>query len=473
MLLSATEIKKRIINVIIDFYLNKSQSNLSDPQLKEFMSMGLELDNLVDMLRLPPEQFAKTGVWKPLNVSSTEYLKLYRILDLAFRYKSDVNSIAIDIGENLSSTNKYLQMGMDYLLANLGRKDHKKIEVIPRTKAQNKPIQKEQIRRPEVAGRRSGGGIGFITVLIFFAVLAWAAFTVYNNIFDKHATKVSTLVHEYRTDRQLSSVKRSDNVKNIRISGSGSLIHVIEDFQGKFLQMNPDLSLELSATNSTEAIQSLLDRKSNIAVCSRIPTIDERKKSQQEGILLADHKIALDAVAVTVHPSNPLNSVSVDVLRKIFAADNPNWNDYTYYDRSIERFSPSLHNGTHYFFQERVMFTEKMSPQVVQVYDIGQMINLVASNPSAIAYASLSDVIDKPVKVLAVSTILDDRAISPLRDGGLIDVTLIKRGEYPLTRYVYAVTAGELTDATAKFIDFLRSNEVQSSLGRNGLVSIF
>lgn len=477
MVVSSVDIKKSLIHVIVDFKdkidLYKSEYKVSDRQSIELLSVAKEIYQLIDALSLG-SSLEEKGIKAP-NVSADEYAKLKRVLDLSFRNKSDINVVAIDIGEKLAYTNQLLQSGIEYLLLNLKDKRFANLVVDDfksETKTQTKKVKLEPRPVQEPVQKKKGGSL--FAKLLFFLLLVGGGYAVYNSLFNQHATKVTSLVKEYRADEELSATKRPETYKTIKVYGSSSLISSIKKWQGNFKSKYQDLGLEIETGDSSFAIARLLDGEVTIAASSRIPSIKERKKSQKIGKLLGDHKVALDAVAVFVHPSNPVKSLSVEDLKKIFSTNSETWWGYGGNQIKLNKYSPNPQSGTFYFFKDRVMFHEEFSEDVIKMFDINQLIEMVENDPSAIGFSSISNVRGRNVKLVPLTTFFNkESGVKPLTNDGLINSQAIKRGDYPLTRYLYLLTAGELDDASAKFIDYFRSEEGQRILNSVGLVSIY
>jgi phosphate transport system substrate-binding protein len=399
-----------------------------------------------------------------------------RALELSLKYKSDINSIAIDIGENLSSTNRYLQKGIDYIFDNIKNRDFK-MPTAPNPAPQPSPIRQSTASSKKSAqAQPKKQSVGFMAPLMFFIALGVAGMVVYNTFFDNSATKTVSLVKEYRSDRKLSSIDRPDQSTELKVYGTKSILNVFQDLQSAFKSGNPKIPYSIEGGDSGIAIRDLIDGRISLAASSRIPTVIERKKAIQAGKPLSDHKIALDSVVVFVNLSNPITVLSVEDLKKIYSHSDLNWKDLlkeNTSDQKITRFSLSKESGTYAFFMDRVMYSEPTSDGVIHIYTPDKMIDMVASNPSAIGVASLSALMGRrDVKVLKISSVFNEAGSKPLTDSGFMDATLIQRGEYPLTRYLYLISAGELTDSQAKFIDFMRSPQAQAKLVDYGLVGV-
>lgn len=474
MLLSSFEIKKNIIHEILDFSLKvesyKKSGNYSFVQISEFLSLAIEINNLINFLNknIDPQ------IVKP-KLSVEELTKIQRVLELVFKYRSDINSVAIDIGENLSSTNRYLQKGIDYIYENLSKKDYK-------VNLQQKTINKIDQAKPVINQVRSQAvrpspkrGLGCMANLMFLALLAIGGITLYNMFFNNSATRVSSLIREYRSDQQLSSVDRPSSGTGIKVFGTDSLLKIVKDNQDLFKAKYPGLELDIESGDSSLAINDLIDGKINVAASSKIPSVQDRKKAMKLGSGIADHKIAIDSVVVFVSRANPIDSVTIDDLRKLYASENITWQDLGLSSgQAIKRFALSKQSGTYAYFMDRVMFSERISNQVVHIYDPIKMIDMVAADSNAIGFASISAVLENnKVKVVKVSSVFDSSGTKPITPSGFLDADLVRRGEYPLTRYLYLITPGSLTDEEAKIVDFARSPEIQSKLGSYGLVGIY
>jgi phosphate transport system substrate-binding protein len=488
MVISGTEIKKNIISSILDFSVNidshKKSGQYSSIQITEMLSLAIDINNLINILDKDPSKIS-SQIKRP-ELSLADLRKLKRVLELVFRYNSDINSVAIDIGENLSSTNRFLQKGIDYILNNINKSDSLFIENQDQDlqKSSQKPQSQQRQAKPglnKTIKKPNQPAVGIFSGFLFLLVLVAISLFIYNTFFNQHATKVTSLVKEYRSDRKLSSVTRPDSSNTLSVYGTKSILNIAIDLKSEFKARYPKIDLKIEGDDSGIAIRELIDGKIDIAAVSRIPTIEERKRAAKLGRTLADHKIALDSVVFFTHPSNSEEVISIEELKKIYKASNISWkkailtSDIT---SNIDRFSLSRESGTFTYFKERVMYGEDTSDNIIHIYTPGQILDMVASNPNALGFCSLTVLKNKSfpsrtkVKILKIASIFDENGTKPISDDLSLDLGMVRKGEYPLTRYVYLITAGNLTDAQAKFIDFMRSEDAQAKLGEYGLVGV-
>ena len=312
-------------------------------------------------------------------------------------------------------------------------------------------------------------------------VLGAMSIFIYNSFFNRHATSVTSLVKEYRSDRKLSSVQRPAISSGLKVQGTRSLLMIFDANEQDFINQNPKIQYEVTGEDSGIAIDNLIDGEISLAAVSRIPNLDERREAAEKNKALADHRIALDSVVFFVNQANPIETLTTDELKEVYAKDLITWNALTVQSRSAEkiaRFSLSKQSGTFNFFKDRIMFGEKVTESVIHIYKPDQLLEMVSSNPNAIGFCSLSVFMNKEianrakVKILRIGSIFDDNGTKPVDSMGRLDAQTVRTGEYPLTRYLYLISAGELNNNQAKFIDFMRSPAIQDQLTNYGLVGI-
>ncbi len=482
MKISSQDLKKQIINVVLEFSLqletHKRSGEYSLTEISEMLAMALEIGNLINSL-----DKSDPNVQKP-ELNLEELRKMKRVLELVFKYKSDLNSVSIDIGENLASTNRYLQKGIDYIFQNLSRKDFRHTPKTPTNKAKSTTTNTTQVRsnKPTPAVSPKKKSLGLIAPLMFLGMLVLISMTIYNFFFNNSNGNLTSLVHEYRSDARLAQEAAPSTTQNLKVQGTFSLLASLKNNKDFFTSRFPKIKLNIESQDSSDAIRDLIAGNIDLAASSRIPTISERKQAIQAGRGLIEHKIALDSVVVFTHKSNPINKISIEDLKRIYQSDILTWKDLNPQNPStttISRFLLSKTSGTFAFFVDRVMLGDNVSSKIIHIYDPIQMIDLVSQNPNAIGISSLSAVLETDavnktpgIKVLKISSTLNEIGSKPVTDDGLIDAAVIQHGEYPLTRYLYLISAGELMANAANFIDYARSQEIQNKLEQYGLVGI-
>ncbi len=476
MAFSELEIKQHIILAVLDFSTHIDRyttEEVSDKEKREMMSLALSINNLINNLSQPLQDIGKYNNGKYLAPKHNNYLRVKRAAELVFYYRSDLNTISMDLGVSLAEANQLIEVATNYICDNIPLKDYKKVLTKKKKVAD---IPQQQALVPE-----KSKSIGCMAPLLFLIMLGAIGYLMYDRFFNNHATQLTSLMNEYRTDKDLSSLSVASKTKRISINGSSSLVRIFDDYKSGFKIDNPDLDLTLERSDSSLAISELIEGKIDLASCSRIPTIAERKRAVKvSGRELVDHKMALDVVVVIVNEANPVEVISVEDLQKMFSTENVSWKYFGGKDVPVKKYSKTFHHGTVSFFRERVLYGNKFAPDVTQIYDVKQVMDFVEDDPTAISYASLSDIKNRKVKILKIATIFEEKGVAPVAYTTVngekvmsIDKDKVRKGQYPLSRYLYLVSAGKITSNVAKFIDYMRSGSVQSQLHKYNIVSIY
>ena len=81
------------------------------------------------------------------------------------------------------------------------------------------------------------------------------------------------------------------------------------------MKLNPNARVTVTGGGTGVGISALLDETTDIAMASRGIKFSEKMKAKAAGEELAEITIAYDALAVVVHPSNPVKQLT---RRRIF-----------------------------------------------------------------------------------------------------------------------------------------------------------
>ena len=227
----------------------------------------------------------------------------------------------------------------------------------------------------------------------------------------------------------------------IEVGGSTTVQPLAE----KWAAVYEDADVTVSGGGSSAGVKGVTGGIFDIGAISRDLKSDETDKWPD----LIPHAIALDGVAIVVHPSNPIDSLSIEEIRDIFATGtNSTWTVVSREEGS----------GTRETFEKKVMGEEEISAKVEFLPSNGAIKQKVATTSSAIGYVSLGYV-DDDVKAVAVNGV--DCATETVRNG-----------TYPIARTLYFVTKGEPEGEVLDFINFCLSPEGQQIAEEEGYISI-
>lgn len=103
-----------------------------------------------------------------------------------------------------------------------------------------------------------------------------------------------------------------------RIKGSDTVLPIAQQTAERFMTLNPSARVTVTGGGTGVGISALLDQTTDIAMASRAIKFSEKMKVKAAGEDLAEVPIAYDALAVVVHPSNPVKQLTRQQLEDIF-----------------------------------------------------------------------------------------------------------------------------------------------------------
>ena len=207
-----------------------------------------------------------------------------------------------------------------------------------------------------------------------------------------------------------------------------------------------------------------------MANASRQIKEEERANAEANGIEPVEHIVAGDAIAIVVHPTNPVEGLTIAQLSDIFSGKIPNWSEVGGEDRPIVLLSRESNSGTHVFFLEQVVRrgddedSTLFSPDTLLMPSSEGISAEVRQNPNAIGYDGLGYVTEDQ-KVLAVASTEGGAYVMPT-------VETVKDGSYPIARGLYIYTAGEPQGAILEYLNWILGPEGQAIVLELGFVPL-
>jgi len=186
----------------------------------------------------------------------------------------------------------------------------------------------------------------------------------------------------------------------------------------------------------------------------------------------SEHVIALDALAVIVHPGNQLAKVSVTQLRDIFSGKVTRWSQLGGPDLPIAVIARDTNSGTFDTFCTLVMgigdtakCAEGMKAAAPKMFESSEdLADAVAANPAAVGFVGAAYQRSAKAVPVALSCGL---TVHP-------DTFAIKADEYPLSRrlYLYSHPTRPPSPETAAFLAYVQTSDGQSVVQKSGAVDL-
>lgn len=140
-----------------------------------------------------------------------------------------------------------------------------------------------------------------------------------------------------------------------RIKGSDTVLPVAQQTAERYMNQHPDARVTVTGGGTGVGISALMDNTTDIAMASRPIKFSEKMKIKEAGQDVDEIIVAYDALAVVVHPSNPVKQLTRQQLEDIFRGKITNWKQVGGDDRKIVVYSRETSSGTYEFFKESVL----------------------------------------------------------------------------------------------------------------------
>jgi phosphate transport system substrate-binding protein len=269
----------------------------------------------------------------------------------------------------------------------------------------------------------------------------------------------------------LVSCSKRDHVV-IQNKGSDTIVNLAQAWAEEYRKVEPKVVIAVSGGGSGTGIAALINGTVDIANSSRKMKQEEQDAAlKNNGKTINEFVVGLDALAVFVHPANPLTGLSLEEIGCIYGANGKceTWSDVRgtvvpgCKDNKIIRVSRQSNSGTYQYFREAVL-GEKTDFKIgsMDLNGSRESIDLVEKTPCAIGYSGMG-YLSKHVKALCINK--DDKCILPTLETAT-DKT------YPISRELYMYTAGEPSKEVKAYMEWTQGDLAKEIIIKSGYVPV-
>ncbi len=252
--------------------------------------------------------------------------------------------------------------------------------------------------------------------------------------------------------------------------GSDTIVNLALAWAERYTADHPAVRISVTGGGSGTGIAALINGTVDIANASRKIKDKEIERAEENGVTPVEHVIARDAIAVVIHPDNPVDHLTIPQISDIYSGAIVNWQNVGGEDRPIVLLSRESNSGTHVFFLEQVVRrgdksdTTLFSPDTLLLPSSEGISTEVRQNRNAIGYDGLGYV-TADQKVVAVAQEIGAGYVLPT-------VGTVNSGEYPIARDLYMYTAGEPEGLVATYLDWIVGDTAQVIVADLGFVPL-
>lgn len=264
----------------------------------------------------------------------------------------------------------------------------------------------------------------------------------------------------------------------VTLSGSSAVATFARGWAAAFQRVYPNAAVNVVAKSSGAAIGDMAANPATLGMTSRPLSAAERESyAKQHGQPPLEIRVAIDAVAIYVFRDNPLKSISLAQLERIYAATPKNgaaidrWGqiglDGEWAQREVHSVGFDAGRGAYEIMRELVLRGGDFAADIAAEPVSTSVVQAVGVDPGAIGYASVYFRTPR-TRVLPVQIAGGELAQPTEADAS--------SGKYPLARYLYlhlGTPKGGGADAVAReFLRFVLSEEGQNVTRASGAFAI-
>lgn len=137
---------------------------------------------------------------------------------------------------------------------------------------------------------------------------------------DEETTDEEATEEEASEAVELPSYEASGLEGTIEVVGSTSVSPVMEKLAEAYSALNEGVTINITSNGSSAGVEAATNGTADLGMASRELADDEKE-------VLNFDAVAIDGIAVVVHPENPLADISLDHVKQVFLGEVTEWEE--------------------------------------------------------------------------------------------------------------------------------------------------
>jgi len=262
-----------------------------------------------------------------------------------------------------------------------------------------------------------------------------------------------------------------DKRQLIQNKGSDTLVNVAQAWAEAYQTVDPSVMVAVSGGGSGTGLAALINGTVDIANASRSIEPREIALARKGGREPVEHVVGYDALAVFLHPNNPIDTLSLEQLAQIYGDGGKytHWTDLGVEvpgcaDQTIIVVSRQNNSGTYEYFRETTLGKGDYRLGTRDMNGSKDVVDLVENTPCAIGYSGLAYATDR-VKMACIAEHTGGDCVKPS------EATASDRS-YPIARPLYMYTNGQPEGAIARYLGWVMSDAGQCIIMKKGYAPV-
>lgn len=241
---------------------------------------------------------------------------------------------------------------------------------------------------------------------------------------------------------------------DITVKGSDTLVILAQKWAETYMGKNRNVKIQVTGGGTGTGFAALQNRTTDLCNASRkIKSAEIAKCIEAFGKRPTEYKVALDGLSIYVAEENPVKTLTVDQLGRIFSGKIKNWKEVGGNDAPITVYSRENSSGTYEFFKEYVLKGKDFVASAQTMPGTAAVLQAVAKDRNGIGYGGAA--YGAGAKHLAIKKDENSPAVEPTEDN-------VIKGTYPIWRYLYVYVNPALDKGdVAAYLNWIRSDAGQ------------
>lgn len=269
--------------------------------------------------------------------------------------------------------------------------------------------------------------------------------------------------------------KNSNSSGDIRIYLEESFKPLFETSIYTFEGQYPLAHIEAKYVNEAEAIDAFVEGKT-ATICVTRDFTDEEKKSllKKSNVEVRSTKLAIDAVALIVHPENTDTLMTIERLKNILKGKDTLW---TNSKRKINVVFDSP-NSANFIYLKKLAEIDNMPANIFAVNSNEEVLNFVQENRNALGVIGVNWISDEKdsttlkfregVNIVSLSKEEGEEYFKPYQ--AYIYEGYHMNKSYPLVREVWLLNKAGRTSLNSGFVNFMVGEKGQLIIQKSSLI---